>query len=350
MTSRVVGGASLVGLALVACAGGVAPEAPPPAPAEAAPTASCRMLEAVPCLPDLVSHPDEIVPAREGALLWTRFASSGTMAIAVFPDGTAERTSVPRTLGEALSSSTAVVRARLSTAALEEVRAAVAALEAHTRETAQAFAVPVETSRATLLVTPSGPACIYEAPGGASDHGCVSDAAARVNEVSIRAMHALETAWRSGTYGTVALRGAVTVKGDWALGEARAEDGPQRVTAEEVAALRAGDVFRLPNGDFAEIEAMFPAAGDVYVTRHTSVRLDDEVADVREALLADADRWQTSRGAWLGVPVASDRFARFKNRGMAVLPDGRVFRHRATERLDLTAEVPVDLPPPGSAP
>ena len=332
---------SLAGL--VACTGKVAEEAAPaPAPEAAAPAPRCERFEVVPCLADDAARAGEVAPGSEGALLWMRGGLGDGAVLAVRPDGIVERTAVPRTLAESLEPSPAIVRARLSPRALDEVRVAGARLNARVARSLDAPAPRPES--AVVFATPAGRSCLHERLEGPGT--CASGEISSAFELSTRVLSAVEAAWRAGTYGTVALRGAIAVKGDWPLGEGRAEDGLQPVTEDERAKLAPGDVFRMPNGDFTEVEAVVSGSvTKIYVTRHTSVRLEDDLADVREALLADADRWTSSKGTWLGVSVGPDRFARFKNRGMAVLPDGRVFRQRATERLDLTAEAPIELPP-----
>jgi hypothetical protein len=81
----------------------------------------------------------------------------------------------------------------------------------------------------------------------------------------------------------------------------------------------------------------------------SAITLGDNLAPLRTELLANQDRYTTSKGTWLGVELGSDRFPAFKNRELAVLPasggtPASVRYLYVLEHLDLRSDGYITLP------
>jgi hypothetical protein len=84
--------------------------------------------------------------------------------------------------------------------------------------------------------------------------------------------------------------------------EERAVEGGSTFTSSEWSAIGKGGLFRLRNGDLVQVNlAMSDSKQGTYVhlTRMATVQLGEDVAPLRDELLANAGRYVSSNGEWL---------------------------------------------------
>ena len=295
-------------------------------------------------------------PSRDDAVVWAKMLPEGALRsvkIAVRPEGVVERTPVLRNMFYSDTPPHALLRAKLTSKAAASIARDIAALD---ESAAHAF---FYASRRDDLATRAMEVMLL--PGTATAATCFesidfrAEACAPLTVVQLHAdigmlASRMEEAWREAKSGTVSLGEELTLAGPWPL-DADVHDGSINVPTETAAKIQSNAIYSLPGGDFIEVDAMIgdDRVTSAYVSRTGSTRIDDAYADLRDELLANVDRYVTSRGLWLGVPVGPDRFGAFKNREMAIVvgKDGaadRVFRQRPIETFDLTEdEPPIDL-------
>jgi hypothetical protein len=313
-------------------------------PTPSAPASAPQCLAQAPSACDgaLATTLDE--PSRQGAILWAQAAagssarSAGVPKVAVYADGTLERTPILRNADFFVTPPRGVVRARLSASALAALRVdldAASSLDAH------AFFAPdasgASDPEAVVLETATGRSCFR----GLADPSsvCTPPALTRLNADAVALLDASETLWREARAGTVSLAGEAAVRGTWPLSDGLAQEGENALTTEQWSRVGALGLYRLTSGDVADVSDAQPTASgvSVYVTRREAVTVDASLDDLAAALLDDVGGYASSRGVWLGVPLDESRFPAFKNHEIAVVR-GRAYWLVAIEHFDLRAD------------
>lgn len=326
----------------------------------AEPAPQCEARDPVPSCESLRTEAPDPLP-RDGAVAWGQVAvvpaaghASSTPQIAIYEDGTFRRTPVYRNLAYALFPPRGLMTGHVANASLARLRADVAAIaDADVR----GYFGPGEqlagdsTSIEVLGIRGSA-ACFHSVADLRSSCMPATLAQLRVDLASLAG--AAEERWRDQLVGSVSL-GAIEMKvdGDWPLADDRAVDGSTNLSVAEWNEVGGTGLYRLRSGDFVQVNfaASAPSEGFylVYCTRMSAVVLDDSQASLRAELLENLGRYEASKGTWLGVELGADRFPRFKNRELAIIPATATAPERiqylyAIERLDLSADGEIAIP------
>jgi hypothetical protein len=355
----------LFALGAAACSGQVTGTGEKGAPPTARPSltpaeATCSAHDGASCA-FLTRHtPDE--PSHDQAIVWGQVSTvpaaidqANTPKLAVYEDGTLRRNTVLRNLVFSAIPPRGLLVGKLSAASLARLRADVAALSA--ADLKGFFAPSEQPSAADSFLD------VIEVAGGSGcSHGltdptsmCRTAAYARVERDLVDLASASELAWRAARAGTVSLGAAMTVAGDWPLADDGSGDGTMTLSSSQWQSVQAvgGDgLYHLPNGDFLQVNlSTSDGSGNafVYTTRMSAVALGDDMGALRDELVANADRYEVSRGEWLGIELGTDRFPAFKHRELAVLPGSGVkplsVRYLYTiEHLDVRGDGDLEIP------
>ena len=251
---------------------------------------------------------------------------TNTPKLAVYEDGTLRRNTVLRNLVFAATPPRGLVVAKVSAASVARLRADVAAL---TAADLKGFFGPNEQPSAAdsfldVIEVGGASGCSHGLGDPAST--CRTAAYSRVELDLVGLAGASEAAWRAAQAGTVSLGAEMKVAGDWPLADDGSGDGTMTLSSSQwqsVQAVGSDGLYRMPNGDFLQINVSTEDGNGntlVYTTRMSAVVLGDDVAALRDELVANADRYEASRGEWLGIELGADRFPAFKYRELAVLP------------------------------
>ena len=302
-------------------------------------------------------------PPHEQAIVWGQVSTvpialqqSNTPKLAVYEDGTLRRNTVLRNLTFDVTPPRGMVVAKVSASSLARLRADVAALG---HADLAGFYAPSEHPSAAdsfldVIVVGAGSGCSHST--GEPRSACKTVPYARVEADLVGLAVTSEAAWRAAQAGTVSLGLPLEVAGDWPLADDGSGDGTLTLTDAQLAEVQAvgtGSLYRMPNGDYRQLDATVTQDGSgltsVYTTRMSAVTLGDDVAPLRDELLANAGRYLTTQGAWLGIELGPDRFPAFKNRELAVLPASgtspvRVLYLYAIEHLDLRGDGDLEIP------
>jgi hypothetical protein len=355
----------LFALGAAACAGQVTgtggdPGAPPTARPSPTPEAACSVHGGASCA-FLTRHTlDE--PSHDQAIVWGQVGTSQVAVdqanapkLAVYEDGTLRRNTVQRNLVFAAIPPRGLLVSKVSAASLARLRADVAALNA---ADLKGFFAPNEQPSAAdsfldVIEVAGGSGCSH----GLADPGsaCRTAAYSRVELDLVGLASTSELAWRAAQAGTVSLGAEMKVAGDWPLADDGSGDGTMTLSSSQWQSVQAvgGDgLYRMPNGDFLQVNiSTSDESGNttVYTTRMSAVVLGDDMAALRDELVTNVDRYEASRGEWLGVELGTDRFPAFKNRELAVLPASGAtpvsVRYLYTiEHLDVRGDGDLEIP------
>jgi hypothetical protein len=304
-------------------------------------------------------------PPRTGALVWAQLHVGATAPdrapttpkVAVYDDGTMRRTPVLRNLTYTSTPPRGLLLAKVAAASVTQLRADVTALA---ESDFHGFFAPNETlpsktdvngflSEPFDIVDVGGnTACMHT--GAEPRSACKSPALTRLQTDLGALAAAAEVRWRDAQTGTVSLGAPMKVDGDWPLADERAVEGGSTFSPSEWSAIGTTGFYRLHNGDFVKVNF---ATSDgmrgtyVYLTRMAAVKLGDEAAALRDELLLNVDRYATSKGEWLGIELAADRFPAFKNREVALVSSAagtQPYYLYAIEQLDVRREGEIALP------
>jgi len=260
--------------------------------------------------------------------------------VAVYADGTLERTPILPNVDLLLTPPRGVVLGKLADSAMETLRADLAASSA---ADARAFFSPEDADPGEIVLDlPGGRACLRDV--GA----CTPRSVAKLDADAIALLASSESLWREALEGTVALVDEAQPAGTWPLADERAEEGMNQLTAEEWSRVGAAGLYRLASGDYADVGTAEPV-GDgfcVYVTRRRTVVTPMDLASV---LLATRGAYASSHGAELGLPLDASLFPAFKNREIALV-DGKPYWLLALPHFDLRADGAIYLEPAATAP
>ena len=355
----------LVGLGAAACSGQVTgtggdPGLPPTARPGPTPAAACTVHDGASCA-FLTRHTlDE--PSHDQAIVWGQVSTvpvaidqTNTPKLAVYEDGTLRRNTVLRNLVFAVTPPRGIVVAKVSAASVARLRADVAAL---TAADLKGFFGPNEQPSAAdsfldVIEVGGGSGCSHGLTDAAS--ACRTAAYSRVELDLVGLASASEATWRAAQAGTVSLGAEMKVAGDWPLADDGSGDGTMTLSSSQwqsVQAVGSDGLYHMPNGDFLQVNVSSSDENGntlVYTTRMSAVVLGDDVAALRDELVANADRYEASRGEWLGIELGADRFPAFKHRELAVLPASGVgpvtVRYLYTiEHLDLRGDGELEIP------
>ncbi|MDB4935804.1 MAG: hypothetical protein JWP87_2776 [Labilithrix sp.] len=299
-------------------------------------------------------------PPRTGALVWAQLSigatapdrAATTPQVALYEDGTLRRSPVIRNLTFSVTPPRGLLLAKVAASSLAKVRADVDALaEADFRAFFSPDEQPArESSEAyDILDVGTSSACLHALADSRSS--CKSAAIGQLQADLGALAAAAELRWREAQVGTVSLGAPMTVDGEWPLADERAVEGGSTFTQTDWQTIGTTGLFRLHSGDYVEVNlATSDGKGGMYVylTRMAAVPLGDDVAPLRDELLANAGRYVTSKGEWLGVQLAADRFPAFKNHEVAVVSSkttgpAQVFYLYVIEQLDLRREGEIAL-------
>jgi hypothetical protein len=355
-----------LGLGAAACSSRVTgtgpddPGAPPTARPTPVPAPECTVHDGTTCA-FLTRHTlDE--PPHDQAIVWSQVSAipaatdpTNTPKLAVYEDGTLRRNTVLRNLVFAAIPPRGLITGTVSAASLARLRADVAALNA---DDFKGFFAPDERPSAAdslldVIEVGGASGCSHGINAPASS--CRTAAYSRVELDLVALAAASEASWRAALAGTVSLGAEMKVAGDWPLADDGSGDGAMTLSPaqwQSVQAVGSDGLYRMPNGDFLQVDvSSSDGFGNtaVYTTRMSAVVLGDDLAALRDELVANEDRYETSIGAWLGVELGADRFPAFKHRELAVLPasgeSGVTVRYLyAIEHLDLRGDGDLVIP------
>ena len=361
----VLPGALLFAAFAAACSGqvtgnGVDTAPPRPRPG-ATPQAICAARDGATCA-FLTRHTlDE--PPHEQAVVWGQVSTvpvaidqTNTPKLAIYEDGTLRRNTVLRNLVFAAIPPRGLVVGKVSATSLARLRADVAALGS---ADLKGFFAPSEQPSAKdsfldVIEVGAGSGCSHGPTDLASS--CRTAAYSRVELDLVGLANASEQTWRAAQAGTVSLGAEMKVAGDWPLPDDGSGDGTMTLSRSQwdsVLTVGGTDgLYRMPNGDFLQVNVSTEDGNGntlVYTTRMSTVMLGDDMAALRDELVANADRYEATQGAWLGVELGADRFPAFKHRELAVLPASATtpmtVRYLFTiEHLDLRGDGDLEIP------
>ena len=338
-----------------------APSAPISTPAAPTVTPQCVIASASICAANLRTSLDE--PERAGAILWAQgptvlstIASgiaSGIPKLAVYADGTVRRTPVLRDAGDLFVPPRGQIVGTLAPSSLAMLSARVASMRT---SDAGAYAPPGSTlgsseGAMSLVEFAGGRACFDAYSEFGTNHArCASSALAAVQESAAQLFAATEAKWLAAKAGTVSLAATVDA-GAWPLADDLVKEGPTVLTKAQASLLVGGNaVFRLAGGDFVWLtRGATDANGDVHVSLHRMSAFVADDAGLRAELVANADRYVTSKGEWLGIPLDQDRFAACKGREIAIVPatdaaPEQLYWFKVLEHFDLRADGTITIP------
>jgi hypothetical protein len=302
-------------------------------------------------------------PPHEQAIVWGQVSTvavpsqqSNTPKLAVYEDGTLRRNTVLRNLAFDTTPPRGLVVAKVAASSLARLRADVAALG---HADLAGFYGPSEHPSAAdsfldVIEVGAGSGCSH--PAGGSHSECKTVAYARVEADLAGLAVQSEAKWRAAQAGMVSLGLPFDVAGDWPLADDGSGDGTLTLTDAQLAELQAvgsGSLYRMPNGDYRQLDATVIPDGSgtalVYTTRMSAVILGDDMRALRDELLSNAGRYLTTHGEWLGVELGTDRFPAFKYRELAVIPASgtspvRVLYLYTIEQLDLRGDGDLEIP------
>lgn len=152
------------------------------------------------------------------------------------------------------------------------------------------------------------------------------------------------TAWRDAKHGAISLGGEFLLVRDWPLDVSLAKKDEFVELGADRKKLDLASIYKLPDGDFIHVAT--DVDGKTYLESLPPVTIPVTETALRGELLANQNRFEDSKGAWLGIHLSADAYPTYKNKSLAVLPnDGapgeRYFYLWTIEDMDLTRDEPL---------